>query len=107
MGRDRQNWCNGYHMKPTNPPDAGVPREMGDMPEELKTKLLELVQGITLRKVDVDEPLLESGLVDSISAVDLALQMEAEFGVSMPAERIHEYMRTVRTLADHVLASHR
>ena len=74
------------------------------MPEELKTKLLAMVQGITLRKVDVDEPLLESGLVDSISAVDLALQMEAEFGVAMPAERIHEYMRTVRTLADHVLA---
>ena len=75
------------------------------MPEELKTKLLAMVQGITLRKVDVDEPLLESGLVDSISAVDLAWQMEAEFGVAMPAERIHEYMRTVRTLADHVLAS--
>ena len=76
------------------------------MPEELKNKLLDLVQGITLRKVDVDEPLLESGLVDSISAVDLALQMEAEFGIPMPAERIHEYMRTVRTLAEHV-ASHR
>lgn len=77
------------------------------MPEELKNRLLEMVQGITLRKVDVDEPLLESGLVDSISAVDLALQLEAEFDITVPAERIHEYMRTVRTLADHVLASHR
>ena len=77
------------------------------MPEELKVRLLEMVQGITLKKVDLDELLLDSGLVDSISAVDLALQMEAEFGVDMPAERIHEYMQTVRTLADHVLASHR
>ena len=75
------------------------------MPEELKIKLLDMVEGITLRKVDLDEPLLESGLVDSISAVDLALQMETEFGIAMPAERIHEYMRTVRTLADHVLAA--
>lgn len=77
------------------------------MPEELKNRLLEMVQEITLKKVDLDEPLLDSGLVDSISAVDLALQMEAEFGVAMPAERIHEYMRTVRTLANHVLSSNR
>ena len=93
-------------MRPTNQPTTGAPRETWDMPEELKTKLLDMVQGITLKRVDVDEPLLESGLVDSISAVDLALQMEAEFGVPMPAERIHEYMQTVRTLAEHV-TSHR
>lgn len=89
-------------MRPTDLPATGVPGETWDMPEELKNKLLEMVQGITMKRVDVDEPLLESGLVDSISAVDLALQMEAEFGVVMPAERIHEYMRTVRTLAEHV-----
>lgn len=89
-------------------PTADVtPREDRDMPEELKNRLLEMVQEITLKKVDLDEPLLDSGLVDSISAVDLALQMEAEFGVAMPAERIHEYMRTVRTLANHVLSSNR
>lgn len=78
---------------------------MRGMSEELESKLMEMVQGVALRKVGVDEPLLESGLVDSISAVDLALQMEAQFGVRMPAERIHEYMRTVRTLADYVLTS--
>ena len=73
---------------------------------DFEARVLRMVEGIALKKVDLDEPLLDSGLVDSISAVDLALQMEAEFGVDMPAERIHEYMRTVRTLADHV-ASHR
>ena len=73
---------------------------------DFEARVLRMVEGVTLKKVDLDEPLLDSGLVDSISAVDLALQMEAEFGVDMPAERIHEYMRTVRTLADHV-ASHR
>jgi len=73
---------------------------------DFEARVLRMVEGVTLKKVDLDEPLLDSGLVDSISAVDLALQMEVEFGVDMPAERIHEYMRTVRTLADHV-ASHR
>jgi len=93
-------------MRPTDSQDVGVPEKMRDLPEELKIKLLKMVQGVALRKVALDEPLLESGLVDSISAVDLALQLEAEFGVSLPALHIHEYMRTVRTLADYV-ASHR
>ncbi len=73
---------------------------------DFEARVLKIVEGVTLKKVELDEPLLASGLVDSISAVDLALMMEAEFGVDMPAERLHEYMRTVRTLADHV-AAHR
>ena len=73
---------------------------------DFESRVLKMVEGVTLKKVGLDEPLLESGLVDSISAVDLALQMETEFGVDMPAERIHEYMRTVRALVAHV-ASHR
>lgn len=73
---------------------------------DFEARVLRMVEGVAMKKVDLDESLLDSGLVDSISAVDLALLMEAEFGVEMPAARIHEYMRTVRTLADHV-ASHR
>jgi D-alanine--poly(phosphoribitol) ligase subunit 2 len=69
---------------------------------DFEARVLRMVEEVTFKKVDLDEPLLDSGLVDSISAVDLALQMEAEFGVEMPAARIHEYMQTVRTLADHV-----
>lgn len=77
------------------------------MPEEIQAKVLQLVAGVALRKVELDEPLLESGLVDSIAAVELALQLESEFGIELPAARIHEYMRTARTLAGHVLAAHR
>lgn len=73
---------------------------------DFEAQVLRMVEGVAMKKVGLDEPLLDSGLVDSISAVDLALMMEAEFGVAMPAERIHEYMRTARTLADHV-AAHR
>ncbi len=72
----------------------------------IEGRVLKLVQAITFKPVDMDELLLDSGLVDSISAVDLALQVESEFGVQMPAEKIHEYMRTARTLTSYVLATH-
>lgn len=75
------------------------------MATEIARKVTEIVEGITLRKVTPDEPLLTSGLVDSISAVDLALQMEAEFGIDMPAEKIHVYMETTRTLISYVVAA--
>ena len=75
------------------------------MAAEIASKITQIVEGIALRKVSPDEPLLTSGLVDSISAVDLALQMEAEFGIQMPAEKIHEHMETTNTLIGYVLAS--
>lgn len=75
------------------------------MVAEIERKVTEIVEGVALKKVQPDEPLLASGLVDSISAVDLALQMEAEFGIAMPAEKIHEYMETTRTLIGYVLAA--
>lgn len=76
------------------------------MPEKLAARLLEMVQAITLKQVSLDESLLESGLVDSISAVDLALQVETEMGVEIPAEKIHEHLRTARSLVNYVLAAH-
>ena len=81
------------------------PSKQQDMAPEIARKVTEIVEGITLRKVTPDEPLLTSGLVDSISAVDLALQMEAEFGIEMPAERIHEYLETTRSLISYVVAA--
>lgn len=76
------------------------------MAPEIARKVTEIVEAVALRKVNLDEPLLTSGLVDSISAVDLALQMEAEFGIKMPAEKIHECMETTRTLIGYVLATY-
>ena len=76
------------------------------MYNNVETRILQMLESITLKPVGLDEPLLDSGLVDSISAVDLALQVEAEMGIEIPAEKIHEYMRTARSLASYVLASH-
>lgn len=73
---------------------------------DIEKKIVALVEGVTLRKVAPDELLLESGLVDSITAVDLVLQVEAEMGVEIPAEKIHEHLRTTRSLVSYVAAAH-
>ena len=39
------------------------------------------VEAIVMRTVAVDEPLVTSGLLDSMGLVDLALDIETEFGV--------------------------
>lgn len=77
------------------------------MYESIESKILDIVEGVIFKRVTPDEPLLESGLVDSIAAVDLALQVESELGIEIPAEKIHEHLRTARSLASYVLATHR
>ena len=76
------------------------------MDGELENRILQLVAKTAMKNVGLDEPLLDSGLVDSISAVDLALEVEAEFGIELPAEKIHEYLYSARTLAEYVAAFH-
>lgn len=76
------------------------------MYENIERKVLELVEVIAMRRVLPDELLLDSGLVDSISAVDLVLQVESEMGVEIPAEKIREHLRTARSLANYVIATH-
>ncbi len=73
---------------------------------DIEKQILNMVEGITLRKVSPDELLLDSGLVDSITAVDFVLQIETELGVQIPAEKIHEYLRTTRSLVSYVVATH-
>ena len=46
--------------------------------------------------------LLESGLVDSLSAVDVALAIEKEFGVKIPPSEIDLHLESVHTLAQYV-----
>lgn len=80
---------------------------MSDKDDLIEARVLGLVESAALRKVALEEPLLDSGLIDSISAVDLALQIEHEFGVVVPAEKIHEHLRNVSALTRYVVASKR
>jgi D-alanine--poly(phosphoribitol) ligase subunit 2 len=48
-----------------------------------------------------DADLLESGLVDSIGLVELILQLEDRFGVSLPMDELEiDDFRSINTMAD-------
>jgi len=70
----------------------------------LHQQIGQIVETIVLKKVEPDTPLIASGLVDSLSAVDITLAVEAEFGCSIPAPEIAEHLQSVRTLATYVAA---
>ena len=48
-----------------------------------QVKIQEFVEEIIMRKVTDSEPLVTSGLLDSMGLVDLALEIETEFGVKL------------------------
>ncbi|MBB1625470.1 acyl carrier protein [Achromobacter sp. UMC71] len=66
---------------------------------EIEAKVADLIEGIILTKVDPDTLLIESGLVDSLSAVDVALAVERQFGCKIPPTEIDVHLESVHTLA--------
>ena len=61
-----------------------------------------LVESIVMRRVDADTALIESGLVDSVLAVEIVLQFEAAFGVQLPPTEIAEHLASVAALAAYI-----
>ena len=49
-----------------------------------------LVEEITFKKVDIDEPLYTSNLIDSMGTVDLAMMLEEEFNIKIDTRDIIE-----------------
>ncbi len=72
---------------------------------ELETKISGIIEGIVLTSVEPDTLLIESGLVDSLSAVDVALAIEQEFGVKIPPSEIDVHLESVASIATFVEAS--
>jgi D-alanine--poly(phosphoribitol) ligase subunit 2 len=72
---------------------------------ELHDQICKIVESVVMKKVTADTPLIASGLVDSLSAVDITLAVESQFGCSIPAPEIAEHLQSVRTLADYVCAN--
>ena len=66
---------------------------------EIEAKVADLIEGIILTQVDPDTLLIESGLVDSLSAVDVALAVERQFGCKIPPTEIDVHLESVHTLA--------
>lgn len=69
---------------------------------ELLAEVKEIIESIVLCTVEADTPLIESGLVDSVLAVEIVLRVEAVFGVHVPPTEIAEHLATVQTLASYV-----
>ena len=57
-----------------------------DIPNRIKP----LVEEITFKSVEIDEPLYTSNLIDSMGTVDLAMMLEDEFGIKIDTRDIIE-----------------
>lgn len=49
-----------------------------------------LVEEIAFKKVEIDEPLYSSNLIDSMGTVDLAMMLEEEFNIKIDTRDIIE-----------------
>lgn len=74
--------------------------------ETLHADVTSLVESVVLRPVRGDELLLETGLVDSVLAVEIVMGVEMQFGVRIPPTEIAEHLASVDTLTAFV-AAHR
>jgi D-alanine--poly(phosphoribitol) ligase subunit 2 len=61
-----------------------------------------LVESVVMRRLEADTPLIESGLVDSVLAVEIALRVETMFGVQVPPTEIGEHLASVTALAAYI-----
>ncbi|WP_206950673.1 acyl carrier protein [Trinickia acidisoli] len=66
---------------------------------ELLEQTRVLVESVVMRRIDADTALIESGLVDSVLAVEIALRVEVVFGARLPPTEIAEHLASVATLA--------
>ncbi|WP_028225497.1 acyl carrier protein [Paraburkholderia ferrariae] len=72
--------------------------------EKLSAEVASLVESVVVRPVSHDEALLESGLVDSVLAVEIVMGVEAQFGVQIPPTEIAEHLASVDALSAYVAA---
>lgn len=53
-------------------------------------RIKNLVEEITFKSVNIDEPLYTSNLIDSMGTVDLAMMLEEEFNIKIDTRDIIE-----------------
>lgn len=62
-----------------------------------------LVEEIVFKKVEIDEPLYTSNLIDSMGTVDLAMMLEEEFNIKIDTRDIIESnFDSVEKLANYI-----
>lgn len=73
--------------------------------ETLHAEVASLVESVVLRPVQGDELLLETGLVDSVLAVEIVMGVEMQFGVRIPPTEIAEHLTSVDALTAFIAAN--
>lgn len=67
--------------------------------QALKQQLAEIIENVVGTPVAHDDLLIESGLVDSMTAVDIVMAVKTAFGVKVPATEIDEHLESLDALA--------
>lgn len=67
--------------------------------EALVTQLGEIVANVIQTTVEPDDLLIESGMVDSLTAVDIVLAVQAKYGCKVPPTEIEEHLASLNALA--------
>ncbi len=77
---------------------------MSDRLEKLQQEITAIFVGrFDTRIASHDADLLETGIVDSVRIIELVLELERRFGVSLPFEELEiEDFRTVSRLAERI-----
>ncbi|MGB7801278.1 acyl carrier protein [Buttiauxella sp.] len=65
----------------------------------MEQKVLAIFENVLSRKVAFNDELIESDILDSITAVDIVLEVQAEFGCAIPPTDIANVLKTPATLA--------
>lgn len=73
--------------------------------ETLKQQLAQIMENVIGTAVEHDDLLIESGLVDSMTAVDIVMAVKNEFGCKVPPTEIDEHLESIDALAAFIQAS--
>jgi D-alanine--poly(phosphoribitol) ligase subunit 2 len=65
----------------------------------MEQKVLALFENVLSRKVGFNDELIESDILDSITAVDVVLEVQAEFGCAIAPTDVATVLKTPATLA--------
>lgn len=65
-------------------------------------QLEEIIFSVIETRVAPGDLLVESGLVDSLNAVDIVLAVQKKYGCKIPPTEIEEHLESLETLADFV-----
>ncbi|AYN26443.1 MULTISPECIES: acyl carrier protein [Buttiauxella] len=65
----------------------------------MEQKVLAIFENVLSRKVAFNDELIESYILDSITAVDIVLEVQAEFGCAIPPTDVASVLKTPATLA--------